>query len=113
MEKVKKFNIILNIISICVYVIITLFTSWILIDLYFMEKTEGTGIVMVLVYIFNSFECFFIIILNFIGIVVTFLNEDKASSKLKYKKYLLWRVIMIIVPILTIIIQKIINNLVY
>lgn len=114
MDKVKKFNIILNIITICVYVIITIFTSWILIDYYFMEKTEGTGIMIALFYVINSFACIIQIILNIIGIGVIILNKDKVSylgnNKLQYKKQLLMRVIMIIAPILTFIIQIIINN---
>ena len=116
MKKIKIFNIILNVITISIYLITTLLTSFLLIRFSIGEKTEGSGIDIALVYIFNSIECLIVILLNIIGIGVILLNKDKVkyndNLKLQCKKQLVWRVIMIIVPILTFIIQIIINNII-
>jgi hypothetical protein len=115
MKRVKVFNIIMNVITIGVYLITTILTSYLLIRYSNLEKTEGSGLAIAMVYFLDSFVCLIEILLNIIGIGVIIFNKDKVTyndiRKLQYKKQLLLRVILIIVPILTFIIQ-IINKIV-
>jgi hypothetical protein len=109
---VKTFALILKIISISLYLITTIFTTYLLITFSNGEQTEGSGIYIAVVYIFNTIECLIVVLLNIIGIGVITFNKEKVTNdnnlKSQYKKHLIWMVIMIIVPILTFIIQTII-----
>jgi hypothetical protein len=89
MKRVKVFNIIMNVITIGVYLITTILTSYLLIRYSNLEKTEGSGLAIAMVYFLDSFVCLIEILLNIIGIGVIIFNKDKVTyndiRKLQYK----------------------------
>jgi len=114
--KKAKFYKILNIISIFIYLLATIFTSFLLIRYSIGEKTEGSGIVIMVAIFVNAIECFIVILINGLGIAIMSFNKDKVSFddnlKLKFKKQIVSMQIMIIVPISTFIIQMILFDLI-
>ncbi|HHU55641.1 MAG TPA: hypothetical protein GXZ48_02970 [Acholeplasmataceae bacterium] len=106
----KKLSTYLNIISICIYVIFTIITTYLLVDYITGDITEGSGIIVLVIIILNIINCILVFLLNLIGLLALIkarANVDN-NQKQKYKRLSLAMIIMIWIPILTFIIQLII-----
>lgn len=105
----KKLLKILNIISVCIYILATIITTYLLIRYMTGDKTEGSGIDIFVLIVINTIECLIVILLNLVGIIL--LNKEKLlynDNKKSYNNQLLWLILMIVVPIVTFVIQMVI-----
>ncbi|MDD3999363.1 MAG: hypothetical protein PHX62_00515 [Bacilli bacterium] len=100
MNKIK-YSKVLNIFSICIYLLATVLTSYLLIKYLAGDKTEGSGIyIMVLIFV-NTIECFIVFLLNVIGLII--LYHDKQV--LKPKKQIGWMIGIMLLSALTFVAQ--------
>lgn len=113
MKAVNIFNKILDIVSIFVFVTITIVTTYFLI-VYFGVAGNKHGMLIAIIYVFNTINCIILVLLNFVGVLVLIVYKGFSldNKEFKFFKKLILRLILIAIPIITYIIQvKLIQHL--